>query len=100
MTEPKTRRPFLNALSAEERSAFAAAGRRERYADGETIFRQGDDGGGVVAITAGRVKVSLLGAGGRDVVLQFPGRASCRRARDAVRRPSGRRPSAPSAMSS
>lgn len=74
MTESKTRRPFLNALSPQERSAFAAAGRRERYADGETIFRQGDDGGGVVAITAGRVKVSLLGAGGRDVVLQFPGK--------------------------
>jgi CRP-like cAMP-binding protein len=68
------RRPFLSALRPEERAAFGAAGEEQRFADGQTIFRQGDRSGGVFAILSGRVKVSVRGAGGRHVVLQFPGK--------------------------
>ncbi len=74
MTPPPPKRPFLSSLSPEELSAFKAVGRLQRFTDGETIFRQGDQTGGVYAIVAGRVKVSVQGAGGREVVLQFPGK--------------------------
>jgi CRP/FNR family transcriptional regulator, cyclic AMP receptor protein len=64
---------FLGALSAEERATFESSGRRRRFAGGEAIFHEGDDPGGVVAIVSGRVKVSVSGAGGREVVLRIPG---------------------------
>jgi CRP-like cAMP-binding protein len=38
------------------------------------VFHEGDDPGGVVVILSGRVKVSLSGSAGREVVLGFPGR--------------------------
>jgi CRP/FNR family transcriptional regulator, cyclic AMP receptor protein len=66
-------RTFLSALNPPERAAFVAAGRDRHFADGETIMRQGDPAAGVLAIVSGRVKVSVVGAGGREVVLQFPG---------------------------
>jgi CRP-like cAMP-binding protein len=68
------RRPFLSALRPEERAALDAVGQEQQFADGQTIFRQGDRSGGVFAILSGRVKVSVRGAAGRQVVLQFPGR--------------------------
>jgi CRP-like cAMP-binding protein len=64
---------FLNALTAEERAAFGAAGRVRHFAKGEAIFHEGDDPGGVVAVVSGTVKVSLIGVGGREVVLRFSG---------------------------
>src|ERR1700755_778469 len=64
---------FLAALSDDERAAFRAAGRVRRLAKGEAIFHEGDDPGGVVAVISGTVKVSLIGQGGREVVLRFSG---------------------------
>lgn len=64
---------FLGALTAEELAAFRAAGRARRFAKGEAIFHEGDDPGGVVAVVSGTVKVSLIGQGGREVVLRFSG---------------------------
>ena len=64
---------FLEALTAEERAALESLGRRRRLRQGEAVFHEGDDPGGVVAIISGRVKVSLVGAAGREVVLGFPG---------------------------
>jgi CRP/FNR family transcriptional regulator, cyclic AMP receptor protein len=63
---------FLSALTDEELAAFRGAGRVRRYGRDETLFHEGDDPGGVVAIVSGRVKVSVSGAGGREVVLRFP----------------------------
>jgi CRP/FNR family transcriptional regulator, cyclic AMP receptor protein len=62
---------FLGALTADELAAFRAAGRDRRFAKGEAIFHEGDDPGGVVAVVSGTVKVSLIGVGGREVVLRF-----------------------------
>ena len=62
---------FLGALTADELAAFRAAGRDRRFAKGEAIFHEGDDSGGVVAVVSGTVKVSLIGVGGREVVLRF-----------------------------
>ena len=64
---------FLSALTDAERAGFAALGRMRRFANGEAIFHEGDDPGGVVAIVSGRVKVSVAGVGGREVVLSIPG---------------------------
>jgi CRP/FNR family transcriptional regulator, cyclic AMP receptor protein len=63
---------FLSALTEDELTAFRASGRPRRFGKGEVVFREGDDPGGVIAIVSGRVKVSVLGAGGREVVLGFP----------------------------
>jgi CRP/FNR family transcriptional regulator, cyclic AMP receptor protein len=64
---------FLAELSPDELSGFRTAGRTRHFGQGETVFREGDDSGGVMAIVAGRMKVSVAGVGGREVVLQFPG---------------------------
>ncbi len=64
---------FLGALTESERAALVAAGRACRYARGEAIFHEGDDPGGVIAITRGRAKVAAAGVGGREVVLRFAG---------------------------
>ena len=64
---------FLASLTDEERSALRAAGRVRRFSKGEAIFHEGDDPGGVVAVLTGTVKVSVIGVGGREVVLRFPG---------------------------
>ncbi|HUO72664.1 MAG TPA: Crp/Fnr family transcriptional regulator [Solirubrobacteraceae bacterium] len=64
---------FLAKLSPDELSGFRAAGRTRRFGQGEMVFREGDDAGGVMAIVSGRMKVSVAGVGGREVVLQFPG---------------------------
>lgn len=64
---------FLAALSDDEREAFRAAGRVRRFTKGEAIFHEGDDAGGVVAVVSGTVKVSLIGVGGREVVLRLSG---------------------------
>lgn len=67
------RTAFLEALTSDERSALESLGRVRRFRQGETLFHEGDDSGGVIAILSGRVKVSLSGAAGREVVLGFPG---------------------------
>ena len=64
---------FLEALTEDELSAFRAAGRERHFRKGEALFHAGDDPGGVVAILSGTVKVSVLGVGGREVVLRFSG---------------------------
>jgi CRP-like cAMP-binding protein len=64
---------FLGAISDDERAAFRAAGRVRHLAKGEAIFHEGDDPGGVVAVIGGTVKVSLIGTGGREVLLKFSG---------------------------
>ena len=64
---------FLSALSDAERADLRAAGRVRRFAKGETVFHEGDDPGGVIAILSGRAKVSASGLGGREVVLRFAG---------------------------
>jgi CRP/FNR family cyclic AMP-dependent transcriptional regulator len=64
---------FLASLTDDERLTFQAAGRVRRFSKGEAIFHEGDDPGGVVAVLTGTVKVSVIGVGGREVVLRFPG---------------------------
>jgi CRP-like cAMP-binding protein len=71
--QTQRRRSFAAALTAAERSALHEAGRPRRFAPGQAVFREGDEAGFVVVIVSGRVKVSVSGVGGRDLVLAFPG---------------------------
>lgn len=57
-------------LPAEALDAVAAAAQPRRWSAGELIFQRGDSGDWLVAIAAGRVKISLLSAAGRELVLR------------------------------
>jgi CRP/FNR family transcriptional regulator, cyclic AMP receptor protein len=75
VTEHPEEKPpaFLDALTNDERLSLTASARARRFGPGEAIFHEGDDPGGAMAIVSGRVKVSIAGVGGREVVVAFPG---------------------------
>ncbi|HEY7726280.1 MAG TPA: DUF1003 domain-containing protein [Anaeromyxobacteraceae bacterium] len=55
--------PFLAGLSDEERAALAGHLVERSYAEGETIFAQGDPGDAVLLVTDGEVELSLTVSG-------------------------------------
>lgn len=57
-------------LPAEALDAVAEAAQTRRWSAGEVLFQRGDDGDWLVALAEGRVKVSLLSASGRELVLR------------------------------
>lgn len=57
-------------LPAEVLEALAAVAQPRRWAAGEVIFQCGDPGDWLVAIEDGRVKIFLLSAAGRELVLR------------------------------
>jgi CRP/FNR family cyclic AMP-dependent transcriptional regulator len=65
--------PIFSALDAGTCAALAAAGTERRWAGGSTLFQRGDEGSYMVALTAGRVKLSLTTAAGRELVLRHVG---------------------------
>jgi len=58
-------------LSPTERDALLAYARVEHYAAGRTIFHKGSPGRGMMAVLAGRVRISASGADGREIVLNI-----------------------------
>ena len=50
---------------------LAGMGTRRVYRDGELIFSQGDVGDALYAVISGRVRISSIGAGGREVFLNI-----------------------------
>lgn len=69
----KRAKSFLASLTEDERLAFQRAGRVRRFKTGEILFHEGDMDGDVFALVGGRVKVSIAGLGGREVMLQVAG---------------------------
>lgn len=67
--------PFLASLSTEEARALCAAGEVRQYAQGGTIFRQGDPGQEMFIILEGEVAVELEvpGSGARLLAALQPG---------------------------
>lgn len=63
---------FLAGLQPDEREAFESGSAERAYRPGDTLFHEGDESGGVFAITGGHAKVSCVKAG-REVVMSFPG---------------------------
>ena len=61
------------ALDPKSLAALAAAGGRKSWASGATIFQRGDKGDYLLAITSGRVRLSLATPAGRELVLRHVG---------------------------
>lgn len=57
-------------LPAEALQAVAGAAQARRWQPGEVVFQRGDAGDWLLAIAAGRVKISLLAPSGRELVLR------------------------------
>jgi CRP/FNR family transcriptional regulator, cyclic AMP receptor protein len=64
---------FLDGLSQEETEALEAAGRRRAYGRNVTLFHEGDEVGPVVVLLRGRVKLAILGEGGREAIVAVRG---------------------------
>lgn len=65
--------PFLAALTEDDARELRALGRIRDYDAGDAIFHQGDETGDVAILLAGRVKVTNITAGGKEVILAFRG---------------------------
>jgi CRP/FNR family cyclic AMP-dependent transcriptional regulator len=67
------RLPLFGGLTAEELDTLAGSLRRRRSARGEVLFLAGDPGDSLYIIEAGRVKIALSSAQGKEVVLTILG---------------------------
>jgi CRP-like cAMP-binding protein len=65
--------PLFSELTGEERVRLAALLRARRYARGEVIFLEGDEGTALCLIAEGRIRIQLTGADGREVVITVYG---------------------------
>lgn len=63
----------LSGLPATDRDRIIKAGRRRRYARGETIFHAGDPGDALHLIASGRVAVRVLTPNGEQAILAVLG---------------------------
>jgi CRP-like cAMP-binding protein len=64
---------LLDVLDPRDRADLIALGRRRRYARRTPIILQGDDGDAVIVVLKGRVKITVVTADGREVVLAIDG---------------------------
>jgi CRP/FNR family cyclic AMP-dependent transcriptional regulator len=64
---------FLGRLPDVVLDALLRKGQLKRYSRGETIYRRGDRGDSLVVLIAGRIKLTNISAGAREVVLHFAG---------------------------
>jgi CRP/FNR family cyclic AMP-dependent transcriptional regulator len=65
--------PLFAGLPDEERERLGALLRARRYARGEVIFLEGDQGTALCLIAEGRIRIQLTGADGREVVINVYG---------------------------
>ena len=63
--------PLFAELADAELEIVAAASRQKRYPKGSIVFHEGDHGDYLCVILSGRVKVSLLGAHGREAIVRI-----------------------------
>ena len=64
---------FLAGLSPDELTALRERGTPRSFDGATALFHEGDDPGQVLALTSGRVKVAVISASGKEVVLGFCG---------------------------
>jgi CRP/FNR family cyclic AMP-dependent transcriptional regulator len=64
---------FLSLLDEGDRATLEDAAMRRSYARGTILLHDGDDPASVFLLLEGRVKVTVSGADGREVVLAFKG---------------------------
>ena len=70
MAEELARCAIFASLERSTLSALAATGQRRTWAAGKVIFQRGDAGDHMLAITAGRVRLSLGSAQGKELMLR------------------------------
>jgi CRP-like cAMP-binding protein len=63
--------PIFAAVGEQALTEIAARAVRRRFPDGQTLFRKGDPGGYLLALTEGHVKLSILSAGGRELLIRI-----------------------------
>jgi CRP/FNR family transcriptional regulator, cyclic AMP receptor protein len=64
---------FLAMLGEDDRREFEARAGRRRFKAGSTLMHEGGPGAEVLLILSGRVKIAVITAEGREVVLRFCG---------------------------
>src|SRR3954465_625211 len=57
-------------LDEADLDAIAALSIERAYADGETIFSRGDPGEGMLVVLRGRIRLSIVSADGRELILR------------------------------
>jgi CRP/FNR family cyclic AMP-dependent transcriptional regulator len=67
---------FLDALAADHRAALLERARRRRFAKGQAIFHEGDEGNALFVIERGHVAVQLSTADGHEVIVTVLGPGS------------------------
>jgi CRP-like cAMP-binding protein len=65
--------PFLGRLPDAVLDAIAQRGQGKTYARGDFVFRRGDPGDRLMLIVAGTIKLTIISARAKEVVLQFAG---------------------------
>lgn len=73
MTIPWAAIPLFQGLKPAEREALRPLVRIRAYAEGETVFREGEPANRFHFVLGGRVKVVKAAASGRDVILEIFG---------------------------
>ena len=61
---------LLAGAEASDVDAVAALAIERRYDDGETIFGRGETGDGMMVVLTGRIRLSLVSADGRELILR------------------------------
>jgi CRP/FNR family transcriptional regulator, cyclic AMP receptor protein len=64
---------FLEALTPEEVADLRASGRERHYDANVALFHEGDDGGSVIVLLAGRAKLTVPSSSGREVIVAVRG---------------------------
>jgi CRP/FNR family transcriptional regulator, cyclic AMP receptor protein len=72
-TEILAKVPIFSDLPEEERERLGRLLRQRRYARGEVIFLEGDQGTALCLIAEGRIRIQLTGSDGREVVINVYG---------------------------
>ncbi|MBU1306066.1 MAG: Crp/Fnr family transcriptional regulator [Alphaproteobacteria bacterium] len=62
---------MFEGFSAEAIAMLDSVAMARRWSVGETIFQRGDDGDYMIVVTQGRIRLSLLTAAGRELVLRY-----------------------------
>lgn len=61
----------MQQLTAEERAKLFSCAQERRFKHGQLIFQKGDEGGSMMAVVEGRVRISIASEDGREIVLSI-----------------------------
>jgi CRP-like cAMP-binding protein len=62
---------LMQQLTAEERTKLFSCAQERRFKNGQLIFQKGDEGGSMMAVVEGRVRISIASEEGREIVLSM-----------------------------